>query len=80
MSHIVSAAPGFSVPGYSLEKQFGDVRILRRDRKEPPVRVWLDHLPVVVTSNKKRIMRQVDPDGPTPPDNYGIRFADGAGP
>ena len=80
VSHIVSASPGFSVPGYSLAKQFGDVRILRRDRKEPPVRAWLDHLPVVVTPYKKRIMRQIDPDGPTPPDNYGIRFAEGAGP
>ena len=80
VSHIVSAAPGFSVPGYSLEKQFGDVRILRRDRKEPPVRAWLDHLPVVVTRFHRRVMRRIDPDGPTPPDNYGIRFADGEGP
>ena len=76
VSHIVSAAPGFSVPGYSLEKQFGDVRILRRDRKEPPVRAWLDHLPVVVTNRHKQIMRRLHPNGPSPPANYGIRLAD----
>ena len=76
VSHIVSAAPGFSVPGYSLEKQFGDVRILRRDRNEPPVRAWLDHLPVVVTNRHKQIMRRIYPDGPSPPANYGIRLAD----
>ena len=76
VSHIVSAATGFSVPGYSLEKQFGDVRILRRDRNEPPVRAWLDHLPVVVTNRHKQIMRRIHPDGPSPPANYGIRFAD----
>ena len=33
VSHILSADPGISVPGYSLEKEFGEVRILRRDRK-----------------------------------------------
>ena len=33
VSHIVSADPGFSVPGYSLEQEFGEVRILRRDRE-----------------------------------------------
>ena len=61
VSHIVSAAPGFSVPGYSLEKQFGDVRILRRDRNEPPVRAWLDHQPVVVTNRP-----QTDHEANTP--------------
>ena len=80
VSHIVSADPGFSLAGYSLDREFGNVRILRRDRKEPPVRAWLDHLPVVVTRFHKRIMRRIDPGSPSPPANYGIRFADGEGP
>ena len=80
VSHIVSAHPGFSVPGYSLEREFGQIRILRRDKNEPPVRPWLDHAPVVVTNLDKRIMRRVDPGGPSPPADYGIRLADREGP
>ena len=66
VSHIVSADPGFSVPGYSLEQEFGEVRILRRGENEPPVRPWLDHAPVMVSNRTKRIMRRIDPDGPSP--------------
>ncbi len=80
VSHIVSADPGFSVPGYSLEQEFGQVRILRRDRNEPPVRAWLNYTPFMVSSLQKWIMRRIDPDGPLPPANYGIRFADREGP
>ena len=76
VSHIVSADPGFSVPGYSLEQEFGEVRILRRGENEPPVRPWIDHAPVVVSNRTKRIMRRIDPAAPSPPANFGIRFAD----
>ena len=80
VSHIVSADPDFSAPGYSLEREFGRVRILRRDRNEPAVRPWLDHAPVIVTNLDKRIMGRIDPGGPSPPADYGIRFADREGP
>ncbi len=76
VSHIVSSNPDFRVPGYSLEREFGRVRILRRDENEPPVRPWLDHAPVIVINRNKRIMGKIDPDGPSPPANYGIRLAD----
>ncbi|MDE2667808.1 MAG: hypothetical protein OXI69_16820 [Acidobacteriota bacterium] len=76
VSHIVSADSRFSVPGYSLEREFGEVRILRRDQNEPPVRPWIDHAPVLLTKRSLRIMRQMDPDGPSQPANFGIRFAD----
>ena len=76
VSHIVSADPGFSVPGYSLEREFGEVRILHRDENHPPVRPWLDHAPVMVSNRNKRIMRRIDPDSPSPPADFGIRFAD----
>ena len=79
-SHIVSADPGYSVPGYSLERQFGEVRILRRDQNEPPVRPWIDHAPVILSNRSQRIMRQMDPDAPSQPANFGIRFADREGP
>ena len=76
VSHIVSSAPGFSVPGYSLELEFGPVRILRRDEIEPPVLSWIDYAPIIVSNLERRIMRRVDPDLPSPPTNFGIRFAD----
>ena len=80
VSHIVSAEPGFSVPGYSLEQEFGQVRILRRDENESPVPPWMDHAPVIVTNLDKRIMRRIDPGGPSPPANFGVRFVDQEGP
>ena len=80
VSHILSADPGFSVPGYSLEREFGDVRILRRDENEPPVRPWIDHAPVILSNRSQRIMRRMDPDAPSQPANFGIRFADREGP
>ena len=76
VSHIVSTDPGYSVPGYSLEKEFGEVRILRRDRNETPVRPWLDYAPVMVSNRNRRILRRIDPGGPSPPANFGIRFAE----
>ena len=80
VSHIVSADSGFSVSGYSLERRFGEVRILRRDQNEPPVRPWIGHAPVILSNRSQRIMRQMDPDVPTQPANFGIRFADREGP
>ena len=79
-SHIVSADPGFSVPGYSLEQEFGEVRILRRDENERPVPPWMDYAPVIVAKSDERIMRRIDPDFPTPPANFGVRFVDQEGP
>ena len=80
VSHILSADPGFTVPGYSLEREFGDVRILRRDENKPPVRPWIDHAPVILSNRSRRIMRQMDPDAPSQPANFGIRFAEREGP
>jgi hypothetical protein len=76
VSHIVSADPGFSVRGYSLEQVFGDIHILRRDENEPSVRPWIDHAPVILSNRTRRIIRRIDPDSPSQPANFGIRFAD----
>ena len=80
VSHIISANPGFSPPGYSLEQEFGNVRILRRDQSDPPVRPWIDYAPVILSNRAQRIMRQIDPDAPSQPVDFGIRFADREGP
>ena len=78
VSHLVSADPALTVPGYSLERDFGAVRILRRDATTPDVRRWQDHAPVIVDELVQRIMRRVDADAPAPPANAGIRFRDQA--
>ena len=76
VSHLVSAEPELTVPGYSLDRDFGGMRVLRRDATEPPVRQWQDHAPVIVDDLVQRIMREVDANAPTPPANAGIRFAE----
>ena len=64
-----------SVPGYSLERDFDGVRVLRRDASTPVVRQWQEHAPVIVDDLVQRIMRQVDANAPSPPSDAGIRFA-----
>ncbi|MDE0030681.1 MAG: hypothetical protein OXU42_14915 [Deltaproteobacteria bacterium] len=75
VSHIVSAAPALSVAGYSLDREFAGMRVLRRDRDDPPVRQWLDYAPTIVGRSQARIMARIEPDAPVPPANFGIRLA-----
>ena len=75
-SHLVSADRELTVPGYSLEREFDGVRILRRDAPAPAVRQWREHAPVIVDDLVERIMAQVDAEPPVPPANAGIRFAE----
>ena len=75
-SHLVSADRELTVPGYSLEREFDGVRILRRDAPAPAVRQWREHAPVMVDDLVERIMAQVDAEPPVPPANAGIRFAE----
>ena len=72
----MSADRELTVPGYSLEREFDGVRILRRDAPAPAVRQWREHAPVIVDDLVERIMAQVDAEPPVPPANAGIRFAE----
>ena len=76
VSHIVSADPATSVPGYSLERTFGAIRILRRDADGPAVRTWWEYVPTVTVDVFTQLVRKLYPDAPTPPPDAGIRFAD----
>ena len=75
VSHIVSSDPGFSIAGYSLEREFPGVRVLRRDRDAPPVRGWLEYAPTIVGEPFEGIMARMNPHAPVPPANAGIRLA-----
>ena len=76
VSHIASADSATSVPGYSLEKTFGTIRILRRDADEPAIRPWQEYAPTLTGGTFTKLMRKLYPDAPTPPPNAGIRFVD----
>ena len=74
VSHIVSGDPSTSVPGYSVEREFGGIRILRRDENGGDVRNWEARNPTIVDDVVERIMQQAAPRLPAGPENAGIRF------
>ena len=74
-SHLVSGDPDVAVPGYTLDKAFGGIRILRREGDEPPIRGWREFTPTITGGLDTRLMRGIDPGAPSPPANFGIRFA-----
>ena len=76
VSHIVSADSATSIPGYSVERTFGPIRVLRRDARTPRVRPWEEYAPTITGGVFIDLMRQLYPDAPTPPPNSGIRFVD----
>ena len=63
VSHLVTEDPNLAVPGYAVEKEFGDVRILRREDNEAPIRRWQNFAPVIDVYGKK-LMRRLYPDAP----------------
>ena len=76
VSHLVTYDPNLAVPGYAVEKQFGGVRILRREENESPVRQWQDFTPTIADTFGDRLMRRMYPNAPSPPANFGIRFVE----
>lgn len=72
VSHIVAEDPVIVIPSYTVVKQFGDIRIWRRDENDAPVRQWEAYNPTI--TGVEGFMAQVNPNAPTPPDNMGIRF------
>ena len=74
VTHLVTADPELAVSGYSLEREFGGIRILRREATAPPVRGWREHSPTIIHRVAEEIMGRVDADAPAPPTNSGIWF------
>ena len=72
VSHIVAENPAIVIPDYTVVKQFGDIRIWRRDENDVPIRQWEVYNPII--SGVEQIMKLVNPNAPDPPDNMGIRF------
>ena len=78
VSHVVSADPATTIPGYSVEREFGGIRILRRDANEPAVRIWQEYTPTMTGGVFTDLTRQLYPEAPPPPPDAGIRFVDEA--
>ena len=72
VSHIVSGDINLTIPGYTVEKNFGDVQIWRRDENDAPIRQWEAYTPII--GGVEQIMTRVDPNAPTPPPNMGIKW------
>ena len=75
VSHIVAADTSLAnpIPDYTVEKQFGDIQIWRRDENEMPIRQWEAYNPIIV-DDLKRVLAHLYPNAPAPPPNMGIRF------
>ena len=76
VSHILAGDPNLAVPGYVVEREFGDVRILRREENDAPVRQWRSFTPTIIDDFSDRIMRPMVPDAPPLPPNAGIAFVE----
>ena len=76
VSHLVTRNPDLAVPGYVAEKTFGNVRILRREENESPVRRWRSHTPSITDLFTHEFMYRIYPDAPPPPPAFDIRFVE----
>ena len=75
VSHIVAADTSLtnSIPGYTVEKQFGNVQIWRRDENDTPIREWEVYNPIII-GGLDQVMKHINSNAPKPPPNSGIRF------
>ena len=78
VSHFVTEDTQLEIPGYAVEKEFGTVRILRREQNDAPVRQWRSHTPMPIASFDlvQTIMQGIDPNAPAPPPDSRIKFAE----
>ena len=74
VSHIVTGDPDIVVPGYSLEREFDGIRVMRRDENGGEVRRWEARTPTVIDDFMEEVNQRIAPDAPAPPENDGIRF------
>ena len=72
VSHVVTQDPEFSIAGYSLEREFGDVRILSRARNELPVRQWKSYSPTFIGKLAHMVASRIYTDAPHPPAGFGV--------
>ena len=72
VSHVVTQNPEFSIPGYSLEREFGDIRVLSRIRNELPVRHWKSYSPTFIGESVYTVVTRIYADAPPPPVGFGV--------
>ena len=72
----MSADAATVVHGYSVERTFGPIRVLRRDAREAPVRRWEDYAPTIAGGVLTDLVLRLYPGAPAPPPNSGIRLVE----
>ena len=76
VSHLVTVRPDLAVPGYAVEREFGGVRILRREEDGVAVRRWRDYTPTITHTYGEGLIRRLYPEAPPSPPNFNIRFVE----
>ena len=74
VSHVVTTDPNLFIPGYALEKEFANLKILRRERNESPARQWQNFTPIINNDGINRIIFRMKRKFPYPPPNSGIHL------
>ena len=74
-SHILSENPKLAVAGYRLDRTFGKVRILRRERGNLKSREWENYQPIDAEAMHSFLV-QINPQSPVPPADFGIRYVE----
>ena len=78
ISHVITG-PNSLLPGYSVQKTFGNISIWRREENDAPVRRWRSYAPII-NDDFAQLLRRLDPDAPVVPPNRGIQFVGEAPP
>ena len=74
VSHIVSGDASTSIPRYSVEREFGGIRVMRRDENAGDVRQREARTPTIVHDFVEGVTERIRSNPPPPPGNAGIRF------
>ena len=76
VSHIVTGDASTAVPGYSVEREFGGMRVMRADDNAGDVRQWEALTPTSIDDPIWGVMKRIASNPPPPPRHAGIRFLD----
>jgi len=79
VSHIVVVhGSDITIEGYTLDKQFGSVVILKRQNDQIPINTWTEYNPIITKLHVDtgEIVKSFDPNAPDAPGNFGIEIVE----
>ncbi len=69
---LVNASDVPELPGFTLKTTFGNLELWHRDGDDSTVYEWSKYTPIMLTETAEMIMREVAPDAPASPLDFGI--------